>query len=173
MITILLLLHFLPVGLISSQATYSTDALGEIISRFKTAHRKYMPFDIYMCESWDFPARARVRRACALRALGLLLADSAPTVGRGKTFWRVNRFFFFTKTAVTPERKVGKSFPRWEMNGLQTGHWPKLASYGKNRIFWPKTGIFGPKKESHFCTLTMFWPRPEKVVQRKKDPLPK
>ena len=25
-------------------------------------------------------------RACALRALGLLLADGAPTVGRGKTF---------------------------------------------------------------------------------------
>ena len=26
----------------------------------------------------------------ALRALGLLLADGAPTVGGGKTFWRVN-----------------------------------------------------------------------------------
>ena len=30
--------------------------------------------------------QARARRACALRALGLLLADGAPTVGRGKTF---------------------------------------------------------------------------------------
>ena len=29
-------------------------------------------------------------KACALRALGLLLADGAPTVGRGKTFWWVN-----------------------------------------------------------------------------------
>ena len=40
----------------------------------------------------SYPARsrsARARRACALRALGLLLADSAPTVGRKKTFWRV------------------------------------------------------------------------------------
>ena len=54
---------------------------------------------------------ARARKACALRALGLLLADGAPTVGRGKTFWRVNRIFFFTKTAVTPEHKVEKSFP--------------------------------------------------------------
>ena len=27
-----------------------------------------------------------------------------------------------TKTAVTPERKVGKSFPRWEMNGLSEGY---------------------------------------------------
>ena len=26
------------------------------------------------------------RRACALRALGLLLVDGTPTVGRGKTF---------------------------------------------------------------------------------------
>ena len=35
------------------------------------------------------PARARsawARRACALRALGLLLADGTPTVGGGKTF---------------------------------------------------------------------------------------
>ena len=31
-------------------------------------------------------ARARARRACALRALGLLLADGTPTVGGGKTF---------------------------------------------------------------------------------------
>ena len=36
-----------------------------------------------------YPARARsarAQRACALRALGLLLADGAPTVGGGKTF---------------------------------------------------------------------------------------
>ena len=43
-----------------------------------------------------YPARARsaqARRACALRALGLLLADTAPTVGGGKTFRRVSRIF--------------------------------------------------------------------------------
>ena len=61
------------------------------------------------------------RRARTLRALGLFLADGAPTVGRGKTFWGVNRIFF-TKTAVSRERKVGKSFPRWEMNGLSEGY---------------------------------------------------
>ena len=27
------------------------------------------------------------------------------------------------------------------------GHQPKLGSYGKNRIFGPKTEILGPKKE--------------------------
>jgi len=50
------------------------------------------------------------------------------------------------------------------------GHQRKLGSYGKNRIFWPKTEILGPKKGVHFLPLTMFWPRPEKVVQRKKGP---
>ena len=33
-----------------------------------------------------YQARARAQRACALRALGLLLADGTPTVGGGKTF---------------------------------------------------------------------------------------
>ena len=81
----------------------------------------------------------RARRACAL---GLLLADGAPTVGRGKTFWRVNRIFF-TKTALTLEQKVGKSLR--SLRELQTGRWPKLGLYGKNRIFWPKTEVLGPK----------------------------
>ena len=60
----------------------------------------------------NYPARA-------LRALGLLLADGAPTVGGGKTFWAVNRIFF-TETAVTPEQKVEKSFPRWEIREVVT-----------------------------------------------------
>ena len=62
-----------------------------------------------------YPARARARRACALRALGLLLADGAPTVGGGKTFL-TGQPDFFTETAVTLERKVEKSFPRWAIN---------------------------------------------------------
>ena len=57
--------------------------------------------------------------------------------------------------------------------GLQTGGWPKLGLYAKNRIFGPKTKISGPKKNINFLTLTMFWPGPEKVVQRKKLPFPK
>ena len=52
-------------------------------------------------------------QARALRALGLLLADGTPTVGGGKTSRQPN---FFTETAVTPERKVEKWFPRWEIN---------------------------------------------------------
>ena len=55
-----------------------------------------------------YPARA-------LRALGLLLADGTPTGGRGEDFLS-RQPDFFTQTAVTPERKVEKSFPRWEIN---------------------------------------------------------
>ena len=56
-----------------------------------------------------------IRRACALRALGLLLADGTPTGGRGEDFLS-RQPDFFTETAVTSERKVEKSFPRWEIN---------------------------------------------------------
>ena len=65
-----------------------------------------------------YPARARsarARRARTLRALGLLLADGTPTGGRGEDFLS-RQPDFFTQTAVTPERKVEKSFPRWEIN---------------------------------------------------------
>ena len=55
-----------------------------------------------------YPARA-------LRALGLLLADGTPTGGRGEDFLS-RQPDFFTETALTPERKVEKSFPRWEIN---------------------------------------------------------
>ena len=44
---------------------------------------------------------------------------------------------FFTETAVTPERKVGKSFPRWEMNRPSEGYkravdqnWGGMAKIG-------------------------------------------
>ena len=48
-------------------------------------------------------------------ALGLLLADGTPTGGRGEDFLS-RQLDFFTETAVTSERKVEKSFPRWEIN---------------------------------------------------------
>ena len=43
----------------------------------------------FINKTLNYPAR----RACALRALGLLLADGAPTVGGGKTFWAVSQIF--------------------------------------------------------------------------------
>ena len=45
------------------------------------------PFLVQAPSYYQARARnARARRACALRALGLLLADGTPTVGGGKTF---------------------------------------------------------------------------------------
>ena len=38
-----------------------------------------------------------------------------PHSGRGEDFLS-RQLDFFTETAVTPERKVEKSFPRWEIN---------------------------------------------------------
>ena len=49
-----------------------------------------------------------ILRACALKAPGLLLAEGAPTVRWGKTFWRVGQVLF-TKTAIHWKRKVVKS----------------------------------------------------------------
>ena len=53
--------------------------------------------------------------SCYESAQGLLLADCAPTVGGGEDFLS-RQPDIFTETAVTPERKVEKSFPRWEIN---------------------------------------------------------
>ena len=89
--------------------------------------------------------------ACALRALGLFLANGAPapTVGWGKTFWRVSRFFFLTKTAVTRKQKVEKSIQRCEIDRLAEGY--KQAIYEirvqkQKTDFRAKIRIFGPKK---------------------------
>ena len=68
-----------------------------------------LPFHHLMSkQERNYPARA-------LRALGLLLADGTPTGGRREDFLS-RQPDFFTQTAVTPERKVEKSFPRWEIN---------------------------------------------------------
>ena len=101
-------------------------------------------FAVCVLKILSYPVRA-------LRAPGLLLADGAPTVrGEGEDFLTGQPGFFFTKTAVTREQKVGKLFPRWEMNGLSEGYkqavdqnWGRMA---KIRCFWPKTEILGPKK---------------------------
>ena len=55
---------------------------------------------LYFC---NYPARA-------LRALGLLLYS------RKEEDFLTGQLIFFTETAVTPERKVEKLFPRWEIN---------------------------------------------------------
>ena len=98
------------------------------------------------------PARA-LRRAESARAV---TGRRCHHSGRGKTFWRANRIFF-TKTVITQERKVEKSISRWEKNRLSEGYkWVVDQNWGRMA------------KKIHFLVLTMFWPRTEKVVQRKK-----
>ena len=59
--------------------------------KVKTWCGKMMFSSFEKLEKYQARARsAQARKACALRALGLLLADGAPTVGGGKTFWQVN-----------------------------------------------------------------------------------
>ena len=45
------------------------------------------------------------------------------------------------KSKIAPN--VGNERSLW---GLQTGRWQKLGSCSRNRIFWPKTKISGPRK---------------------------
>ena len=99
------------------------------------------------------PAR-KARRACAVRALGLWLADGALTVlcsGEGEDFLKRQPVFFFDNgcNSGTESRKIVlKVGNERSLQGRQTGRWPKLGSYGINRIFRPKTEILGPKKKS-------------------------
>ena len=83
--------------------------------------------------------------AHALRPLGLLLADGVPTVGWGKTFWCVCRFFF-TKTAISRKLKVKKSIRRCQIDRLAEGYKraidkirgpiAKNGFLGQNPNFW-------------------------------------
>ena len=61
--------------------------------------------------------------SCQLEYIIIKPAESAraftgrrcPHSGRGEDFL-TGQLNFFTETALTPERKVEKSFPRWEIN---------------------------------------------------------
>ena len=95
-----------------------------------------------VCTTWIWwnafqscPARAGLKGLCGLCAESARasLADGAPTVRRGKTFWRVNQVFF-TKTTVTWEEKVEISLP---MNGNER----LLTKIG---IVWPFLHNSGP-----------------------------
>ena len=50
----------------------------------------------------------------------------------------------------------------------KNGSLTKIGVVWQKSEFWTKNRNFGPKKEAHFLGFTKFWPRPEKVVQRKK-----
>ena len=57
----------------------------------------------------DYPLGLRAESARAVTD------RQCPHIGKGEDFL-TGQPDFFTETAVTPERKVEKSFPRWEIN---------------------------------------------------------
>ena len=61
---------------------------------------------------WSFKFIQPAREAESARAV---TGRRCPHSGRGEDFL-AGQPNFFTETAVTPERKVEKSFPRWEIN---------------------------------------------------------
>ena len=68
--------------------------------------------------------------------------QTVPPQLRGGRLFDGSTGFFFTKTAVTPERKVEKSFPRWEMNGHSEGYkWVIDQNWGH----MAKIGFLDPK----------------------------
>ena len=98
-----------------------------------------------------YPARARsarARRACALRALGLLLADGAPTVGWGKTFWCVGRFFLQKGPFLGNQKSKNQSEGTKSIVSARSTNGPLTKSrvLQKKQIFGPKFEFLGPKK---------------------------
>ena len=82
------------VGFIKIEGKVSSEARKTLVDRFQhNLTSKFFSHHVHVCEAFinSYPARARARRAHALRALGLLLADGALTVGWGKTFWGIGR----------------------------------------------------------------------------------
>ena len=82
-----------------------------------------MEFGIYLSSPRAESARAVTGRRC-------------PHCGEGEDFL-TGQLNFFTKTAVTPERKVEKSIPRWEINRHAEGYkwvidqnWGHMAKIG-------------------------------------------
>ena len=126
---------------------------------------------LWLCEEiFSCHSRWKLSRNCpcspfvpTLKALGLLLADGALTVG-GEDFL-TRQPGFFTQTAVARKQKVEKWLPRWEMNGLSEGYkpavdqnWGRMADIG----FFGQKPRFSPKK-----TYTSF-PKPCSGHDRKK-----
>ena len=89
---------------------------------------------------FNFPARV----LCALRALGLLLADGAPIVELGIREWGrllAHRPGFFTKAGVTWKRKVEN-----QSEGAKSSVSLRATNgQGQNTSFWAR------KKRSFLC----------------------
>ena len=101
----------------------------------------------------------------------LLLTDVAPTVRRGKTFWRVNRFFFYENgcNSGTESQKIVPKVGTWTAKRAVDQNWGRLAKIG----FLAKNRDFGPKKNGPLLHPNHVLAETGKSFQRKKLPLPK
>ena len=111
----------------------------------------------------DYPARV-------LRALGLLLYSRIPQWEGRRLFDRSVGFFYGNNcnSETESQKIVPKVGNERSLLGLQMGLWPKLGSYGKNRIFWPKTKILGPKKKVTLLRFHHVLATPGKSCSKKK-----
>ena len=109
-----------------------------------------------------------------LRAESARAVTGRQSVAMGEDFWPRRPVFFYEsgRHSETKSRKNWSQGAKWTvfpnaMNG-PVGSYDILKKkngfLGLNPSFWAK------KNPIHFLVLTMFWPRPEKVVQRKKYP---
>ena len=101
-------------------------------------------------------------------------AESARAVtGRREDFLSRQQDFFYGNGCNSGTENCSQGGKSTVMPRAKNGSLTKIGVVWQKSDFWTKNQNFGQKKGTHFLTLTMFWPRPEKVVQRKKVPLPK
>ena len=140
--------------------------------RFLIMRDRFGPIWYAAIAHWKWPLSSpKGLRAESARAV---TGRRCPYSGEGEDFL-MGQLNFFTKTAVTPERKVKNRSQGGKLTVMpraKNGSLTKIGVVWQKSDFWTKNRDFGPKKKAHFLGQTMFWPRQEKVVQRKKVPLP-
>ena len=91
-----------------------------------------------------------------------------PHSGEGGRLFDGSAGFFFTETAVTPERKVEKWFPRCEMPRAKIGSSTKIGVVWQKSDFWTKNRNFGPKKRESLLGIHHVLATTEKSCSKKK-----
>ena len=82
---------------------------------FQHCSKCFSPLSLRFEHLVDFFCLTRARSARPQGPARAVTGRQCPQRGKGEDFL-TGQPDFFTETAVTPERKVEKSFPRWEIN---------------------------------------------------------
>ena len=105
-----------------------------------------------MCEWKKWQISGMIVWGCPISSLR---AESARAVGGGRLFDISTGFF--TKTAITRERKVDKSLQggKWRVSPKATnGRLTKIGVVWQKMDFWPKTEILDPMDSNHVLATT-------------------